>query len=108
MNRIKVLRQKRGWRQEDLARLLNSKQQTVGNYETEARNIDVETIHKLCDIFEVSADYLLCRSDVPTPEISDEDWALLEAYHAADAHIREIVSVSLKLGNEKKESPAAV
>lgn len=108
MNRIKVLRQKRGWRQEDLARLLNSKQQTVGNYETEARNIDVETIHKLCDIFEVSADYLLCRSDMPTPEISEEDWALIAAYHAADDRARQMVALALEPWSEKKEDPAAV
>jgi len=108
MNRIEELRAQRGWLQEDLAKLINKSRQAVSNYENENRGIDVETIHKLCDIFGCTADYLLCRSDMPTPEISDEDWELLEAYHAADAHIREIVFVSLKLGNEKKESPEAV
>ncbi len=108
MNRIEELRVKRGWLQEDLAKLINKSRQAVSNYENENRGIDVETIHRLCDIFGVTADYLLCRSDMPTPQISAEDWELLEAYHAADAHIQEIVSVTLKLGIEKKESPAAV
>lgn len=108
MNRIEELRAQRGWLQEDLAKLINKSRQAVSNYENENRGIDVETIHKLCDIFGCTADYLLCRSDVSTPQISAEDWELLAAYHEADETIKGIVSYSLKLGNEKKESPEAV
>ena len=108
MNRLRELRQKRGWRQEDLAKLLNTKAQSVSFYELEARGMDVETIHKLCDIFGCTADYLLCRSDMPTPQISAEDWELLAAYHAADERARQMVALALEPWAEKKESPAAV
>ena len=108
MNRIEELRAQRGWLQEDLAKLINKSRQAVSNYENENRGIDVETIHKLCDIFEVSADYLLCRSDMPTPEISEEDWALIAAYHAADDRARQMVALALEPWSEKKEDPAAV
>jgi len=108
MNRIKQLRIEQNMLQSDLARLLNASQQSVSRYETEGRGLDVETIHRLCNLFGVTADYLLGRTDMRTPEISAEDWELLAAYHEADDAIKEIVSFSLKLGNEKKESPEAV
>lgn len=108
MNRIRDLRIMRGWLQDDLAKQINLSRQTVSCYENETRSIDIETIHRLCDIFGVTADYLLCRSDMPTPQISAEDWALLEAYHAADERARQMVALALEPWAEKKESPAAV
>ena len=66
MNRIKELRLQNGWRQIDLAERLHAKQQTIGHYETGERGLDANTILKLCDIFGVSADYLLGRTAPPT------------------------------------------
>lgn len=108
MNRIEELRVKRGWLQDDLAKMIDRSRQAVSNYENENRGIDVETIHRLCDIFGCTADYLLCRSDMPTPQISAEDWELLAAYHAADDRARQMVALALEPWAEKKESPAAV
>ena len=108
MNRIEELRVKRGWLQDDLAKLIDRSRQAVSNYENENRGMDVETIHKLCDIFGCTADYLLCRSDMPTPQISAEDWELLAAYHAADDRARQMVVLALEPWAEKKENPAAV
>ena len=108
MNRIKELRQKCGWRQADLALKLNTVQQTVGHWETETRGLDEANIRRLCDIFGCTADYLLCRSDMPTPQISAEDWELLAAYHAADDRARQMVALALEPWAEKKENPAAV
>ena len=108
MNRIRDLRIMRGWLQDDLAKQINLSRQTVSCYENETRSIDIETIHRLCDIFGVTADYLLCRSDMPTPQISAEDWALLAAYHQADERARQMVALALEPWAEKKESPAAV
>lgn len=106
MNRLRELRQKRGWRQEDLAQLLNARQQTVGRYETEERSLDVETIHKLCDIFGVTADYLLGRSEMPSPEISAEEWAVVAALRLADERTRQLVALALEPWTEKKEETA--
>lgn len=108
MNRIRDLRIMRGWLQDDLAKQINLSRQTVSCYENETRSIDIETIHRLCDIFGCTADYLLCRSDMPTPQISAEDWALLSAYHEADERARQMVALALEPWTEKKESPAAV
>lgn len=96
MNRIKDLRTSRGWRQADLAVILNTKPQTVSRYEKEDRGIDVETINKLCEIFGVSADYLLGLSDLPCPELSDEEQLLLLAFRRADGRARELVRLALE------------
>lgn len=95
MNRIRELRQQRKWRQVDLAELLNTNQQTIGRYETEARGLDVETICRLCDVFGCTADYLLGRSELPSNEISDEEAELLLAFRGADDRAREMVRLAL-------------
>ena len=104
MNRIRELRQARGWRQSDLAEKLNARGTTIGRYETEERGLDVETIHKLCDIFGVTADYLLGRSEVPTPELSDEEARLLAAFRAADDDTRELVRLALRRFSAAEET----
>lgn len=103
MNRIKELRQKNDWRQEDLAQRLHTRQQTIGNYETGYRSLDVDTINKLCDIFGVTADYLLGRSDVAKPALSDEEAALVAAFRQADEDHREMVRLALKPWTQTKE-----
>ena len=96
MNRIKELRTSNGWRQQDLAARLNTNQQTVGRYETGTRGLDVETILKLCEIFGRSADYLLGRSDLPSPELSDEERELVAAFRQADGDAKDMVRLALK------------
>ena len=95
MNRIRELRERRGWRQEDLAARLHKNRQSVGHYETEIRGLDAETICQLCDIFGCTADYLLCRSSSPAPVIAEKDAVVLGAYHAAPQEIRAIVDTAL-------------
>ena len=104
MNRIKALRQERGLRQSDLAVLLNTKPQTVSHYENGDRGLDVETIFRLCDIFGVTADYLLGRSENPAPAVSDADAALLAAFHAAPPSI--VTAISALLQPYQQESAA--
>lgn len=96
MNRIKELRKSRGWLQDDLADNLKVSRQAVSHYETGTRGVDEETIHKCCDLFGVSADYLLGRSIQPGSPISDDEWQLLAAYRAADDDARALVRLALK------------
>lgn len=107
MNRIREQREKKGWRQEDLAAVMNTGRQTIGHYETGARGIDAETICRLCEIFGCTADYLLCRSDNPRPLISDEDVAVLRAYHAASLRDRELIDHILGAYMEGKAAESA-
>ena len=79
MNRIKELRTAAGMKQTELAELLHVGNTAISNYELELRALDPALIHQLCDIFHVSADYLLGRSaerngmmlsaeDLPNPD----------------------------------------
>ena len=96
MNRIRELRKSLGWQQADLAEKLAVSRQAVGRYETGDRDPDLETIDRLCDIFSVTADYLLGRSNVPTAALPESDWLLLDAYHRASLRDRQLVDSILQ------------
>lgn len=95
MNRLRELRSARGWRQADLAEILSTKPQTVSRYEKGDRDMDSETVCRLCDVFGCTADYLLGRSELPTNEISEEEAELLLAFRSADDRAREMVRLAL-------------
>ena len=63
MNRIKQLREDRGWNQDYLGSLLNVKRAAVSKYETEKIPLTKDTIVQLAKIFDVSIDYLLGNSE---------------------------------------------
>jgi transcriptional regulator with XRE-family HTH domain len=107
LNRIRELRLKKGWKQEELAELLHTKRQTIGHYETGERGIDADTICKLCDVFGCTADYLLCRSSRPAPELTPAEEELLLAYAAAPREIRTIVDTALAPYQKSTESSTA-
>ena len=78
MNRLKELRNKHGLTQVEFAKRINSAQSTVANWESGARDIDTDTLHKLADFFGVTTDYILRRTDDPNPsptrnDLADED-----------------------------------
>lgn len=95
MNRIKDLRISRGLKQSDLAKLLNCSPTTISNYEVGIRDIDSATICRLCEIFDCTADYLLGRSTLPSPELSEEESRLLLAFRRGDDRARDMVRVAL-------------
>lgn len=69
MNRIRELREDRDLRQLDVSNATGIDQRTLSNYETEKTSPDSYAIIKLADFFDVSADYLLGRSNSKTPSV---------------------------------------
>ena len=61
--RIKDERKMKGLSQKQLADLISTTQSTIGKYEREELQPNIEVITKLCKIFEVSSDYLLGLTD---------------------------------------------
>lgn len=61
MNRLRDLREDRDLRQIDVSNAVGIDQRTLSNYETGKTNPDSFAIIKLCDFYNVSADYLLGR-----------------------------------------------
>lgn len=110
MNRIKELRIENGWLQSDLAARLSTGKNTVSRYETEQRQLDPETILKLCDVFNVSADYLLGRSTVRSLDLSEDELALVNAYRGLSAEGKEYLRHTLALtalAHSEKSGPVS-
>lgn len=61
--RMLSLRTEAGLSQQKVADLLEVSKSTISLYETGYTVPDAKTLYKLCDIYHVSADYLLCRTD---------------------------------------------
>lgn len=57
--RIKECRQEKGLTQLQFAQLLSTTQSTIGKYEREELQPNIDVIIKICKIFEVSSDYLI-------------------------------------------------
>lgn len=64
---IKDLRIDREVKQRQLAQLLNVAQNTYSQYENGVIAFTDETLEKLADFYGVSVDYLMDRTDDPTP-----------------------------------------
>ena len=76
-NRLKSLREKNNISREELAKLLDLSYWAISKYENNERIPDHETINKIADYFIVTIDYLLGRSDNPSPSPKstiDEEW----------------------------------
>lgn len=66
MNRIRDLREDMDMTQAQLGELLKVQKSAVSKYELGKLSLSDQLISRLCEIFQVSADYLLCRTDVRT------------------------------------------
>ena len=96
MNRIRELRAAKHIKQAELAVLLNCTTATVSKYELMQRDIDSSTICRLCDIFGCTADYLLGRSELMTPELTDEEARFVRALRRCDDRALDMVQTALR------------
>lgn len=61
--RLKELRIEKGIGQKEIANFLNITRSGYSNYEQGTREPSLELLKLICDFFDVSADYLIGRSD---------------------------------------------
>lgn len=73
MNRIKELRNEKGLLQSDVAKYIKKSERIVGFYETGQRDPNTDTLLKLSELFDVSVDYILGKSDVKNSETINLD-----------------------------------
>ncbi|MDK2920154.1 MAG: hypothetical protein PWQ37_2887 [Candidatus Petromonas sp.] len=81
--RLSQLRKENQMTQSELAKKLEISRGTIGMYEIGKRDPDTKTLEKISDIFNVSTDYLLGRTDVRNLqedeiELTNEEQQLLE------------------------------
>lgn len=62
-DRLKKLREDQGMTQYELAELLNVSRQSIGGYENDNVDPGIDTLVKIANIFNISLDYLLCRTE---------------------------------------------
>jgi transcriptional regulator with XRE-family HTH domain len=62
-NRISELREARGWTQDELSRSIGITRASLSHFEKSRRKPDFEILTKLADIFGVSIDYLIKRTN---------------------------------------------
>ena len=65
--RLRDLREDSDRNQTDVAKLLGMSQTGYSKYETGENEVPVAVLEKLADIYHVSVDYLLGRTDIKTP-----------------------------------------
>ncbi|WGN89818.1 helix-turn-helix domain-containing protein [Ligilactobacillus faecis] len=69
--RLRDLRLKKGLTQDELGKILNVSGKTIGTWERDSRQPNIETINELANYFGVTTDYLLGRT--PTPSFTAKD-----------------------------------
>src|SRR5690625_2546573 len=67
-SRLKSCRNKNGWTQEEISKLLEIKRPRYAKYETGENQPDYSILIKLADLFGVSTDYLLGRNSSNSDE----------------------------------------
>jgi len=69
--RLKKLREERGFMQKFVADSIGVRSNTLSGYENGTRSPDPETLVKLASFYDVSTDYLLGKSDIPNHKYDD-------------------------------------
>ncbi len=62
-NRIAELREKKGWTQEELSSTIGISRAALSHYEKNRRKPDLDILSQLADVFHVSIDFILGRTD---------------------------------------------
>jgi transcriptional regulator with XRE-family HTH domain len=98
---LKALRKERSMTQQELADALGLSKSTVAYYETGRRAPNIKMIHKICDFFGCTSDYLLCRTTYPYQSLTEHEDAFLAALDAADQSTRDAALAILSKYMEK-------
>lgn len=62
--RLKALREDKDLKQSEVAEALNITRTALANYESGYREPDIHLLVKISDYFDISTDYLLCRTNL--------------------------------------------
>lgn len=85
--RLKLLREHKNMSQSDLAHVLNVVPSTIGMYEQGKREPSFEKMEQLAELFMVSLDYLMGRTDDKNRTFSPMTRDLLDLLHLSNEEI---------------------
>ncbi|MWC27389.1 helix-turn-helix domain-containing protein [Paenibacillus sp. MMS18-CY102] len=88
--RLKELREQRNMTQHDVAIAVSKKRADIAGYETKGTSPNLETLRNLADLFKVSIDYLIGRTNDPYQTFIKEDDMRPVQIHVID-RIKELI-----------------
>jgi transcriptional regulator with XRE-family HTH domain len=93
--RLRELRNRHNLTQKELAGRLQISNDAYSLYELGKRQMNYQTLFLLADIYGVSIDYLLGRSDVNLVSLSDDETEIVNKYRLLDRRGKESLKASL-------------
>lgn len=100
------LRKKRNLTHDDLAKFLNITRQAYSFYESGKHETNFESLCLLADFYNVTADYLLDRSDATNEPFNAEEIGIINDYRILDERGKEAVRTTLAF--EKSHAPSTL
>lgn len=94
-NRIAFLRDQRNLTQEELAAALGISRAALSHYEKNRREPDTETLTKVADLFQVSLDYLVGRTNEATVSLDSDVRQFTDELELSDAELLERFSLTI-------------
>lgn len=104
--RVKKLRKQLGLSQPELAEKLDVSLPLIKNYEGDTRSPSIEKLNKLCDLFGVTSDYLLCRTDDPRPNYVPNNAVLSFDRNTFSEEQLKFIEAFLEAFNKNTNEPA--
>ncbi len=89
--RLKELRKTHSYIQKDISDYLNISKSAYGYYEQGRNEMDIKTILKLSDFYNVSTDYLLGKVDVDENSIQKDESELLTLYRKLNRDSKNVI-----------------
>lgn len=93
--RIAKLREERGWTQEQTSSMLGISRAALSHYEKNRREPDTETLLKFADLFQVSVDYLVGRTQLPSQVLDDNIRNFVDQLELSDDEILSRFSLTI-------------
>lgn len=90
---LKKARKNKGIRQVELAKLLNTTNTSVSNWENNFSRPDIDMIKKICSILDISSDFLL---EIDEEELTPEEREFISLYKVMDKQGKEVLNYILK------------
>lgn len=110
---MRAARKAKGLTMKELGKLVGVSESAISQYETGKREMDYETLLKIGEVLECSADYLLRgeKQKKPTPVsgdgLSEERKAWSIAWDQASPELRRAAMAVLRSGEPNPEAPGA-
>ena len=103
-DRFKEERKKQKLTQEQLANMFHLQKSSISRYENNKQIPEIEILSKIADFFGVTTDYLLCRSDNKTTNVTNfMDQIDISELDDTEEDILELLKKYVKLDKEDRK-----